>query len=109
MLTLNGRTPVKLSIMNKLISLLFALIIPACFALSPITPVLAAGNVDLTLGTATQSVKLGDIFDVVIQAQSGSQEVVGADVFLDFDPSRLEVVDARQCDRRNSDSEVALH
>ena len=79
--------------MNKLISLLLVLIIPLCFALCPIKQVLAAGSVDLTLATATQTVKLGDTFDVVIQAQSGSQEVVGADVFLNFDPSRLEVVD----------------
>jgi hypothetical protein len=79
--------------MNKLISLLLVLMIPLSIALSFATPLLAAGRVDLTLATATQSLILGDTFDVVIQAQSGIQDVVGADVFLNFDSSRLEVVD----------------
>jgi hypothetical protein len=79
--------------MNKLISLLLILIMALSAAVMSQTPLLADDRVDLTLAATTQNVRLGDTFDVVIQAESGSQEVVGADVFLDFDSSRLEVVD----------------
>ncbi len=52
-----------------------------------------ASPVDLVLVTGTEPAVVGDIFDVVIQAQSGSQKVVGVDTYLDFDPTKLVVLD----------------
>lgn len=50
--------------------------------------------VDLVLEPAIVDVKSGDTFVVVIQARPGGQAVDGMDVFLDYDPALLEVVDA---------------
>jgi hypothetical protein len=79
--------------MSKVICLLLILITAVSAAIIPVTPLLAADRVHLTLDSSSSGIKLGDTFEVIIQAQSGSQEVVGVDVFLNFDASRLEVVD----------------
>lgn len=50
-------------------------------------------SVDLILLTDISTKLVNETFDVVIQAQSGSQEVVGVDVYLNFDPAKLAVVD----------------
>jgi hypothetical protein len=52
-----------------------------------------AGYVDLILVSSTATVVVGDSFDVLIQARSGGQAVVGVDAYLDFDPTILAVVD----------------
>ncbi len=50
--------------------------------------------VDLVLVTDAEPAVVDDTFDVVLQAQSGSQNVVGIDAYLNFDPAKLAVVDA---------------
>jgi len=62
-------------------------------AIVPAISTIAAAPVDLTLVPAGQSVHAGDIFEVIIQAQSGSQQVIGIDAYLDFDFTKLAVVD----------------
>ena len=47
----------------------------------------------LALITDTEQVAVGDTFDVAVQAQSGSRQVVGVDVHLNYVPSKLAVVD----------------
>ena len=49
--------------------------------------------VNLILSLSTNTALVGTTFDVVIQAQSGGQAVVGIDACLDFDPAKLAVVD----------------
>jgi hypothetical protein len=52
----------------------------------------ASQNVVLTALPSTKFVKVGDTFEITIQIQSGTQSVDGAQVSLDFDPSRLKVL-----------------
>jgi len=58
-------------------------------------PSLAAEDVgavvDLVLLPSSQTVGIGDIFDVAIQAQCNGQDVTGIAAFIDFDPHYLEV------------------
>jgi hypothetical protein len=68
------------------IMVLSAIIVPAI-------PIMAGTPVDLVLVPAEQTIRAGETFDVVIQAQSGSQQVIGVDAYLDFDPIKLAVVD----------------
>jgi hypothetical protein len=51
-------------------------------------------RVDLILDPAQVKVKPGDTFEVTIKAAPSSQELAAMDVFLDFDPQFLEVVDS---------------
>ncbi|MDP2916309.1 MAG: cohesin domain-containing protein [Dehalococcoidia bacterium] len=52
--------------------------------------------VDLALTPATRSINAGTSFDIVIQAQPNEQDVVGVDVYLDFNPAHLEIVSIAQ-------------
>jgi len=61
--------------------------------LAPATPVLAAQPVDRTLVTERLKSYVDSSFDVAIQASAGPQPVRGMDVYLDFDPAKLEVID----------------
>ena len=54
---------------------------------------MASAAVNLVLSPSTSNNMIGDTFDVILQAQSGSQQVVGVDAYLDFDPAKLAVVD----------------
>jgi hypothetical protein len=49
--------------------------------------------VNLSLSPASSNVIVGTTFDVIIQADAGAIGVLGVDVFLNFDPTRLAVVD----------------
>lgn len=49
------------------------------------------GVVDLVLLPPHHTVNAGDTFDVTIEAQRHGQEIHGIDVFLNFDPTYLEV------------------
>ena len=55
----------------------------------------SAGDVgavaDLVLLPSSQTVDIGDIFDVTIEAQCNGQDVTGVAAFVDFDPNYLEV------------------
>ncbi len=77
----------------QLIGWLIALIMALSAVILPALTIVAAEPVNLILSPALQTVQAGDTFEVIIQAQSGSQEVVGVDAYLDFDPARLAVVD----------------
>ncbi|MBT9165955.1 MAG: hypothetical protein DDT25_00618 [Chloroflexi bacterium] len=48
--------------------------------------------VDLVLLPASQTVNVGDIFDVTIEARCHEQRIIGVAAFLDFDPIYLEVL-----------------
>ncbi|MCK4722972.1 MAG: hypothetical protein KAT75_06695, partial [Dehalococcoidia bacterium] len=49
---------------------------------------------DLSIQPPSETVGVGEIFELVIQADAGDQLVSGIDAFVDFDPAYLEVVDA---------------
>jgi hypothetical protein len=55
------------------------------------TGVQAAGEVDLSLLPASQTVQAGSSFNVDVQIKCNGQEVDGLEVFLDFNPEYLEV------------------
>ncbi|MCL0097952.1 cohesin domain-containing protein, partial [Dehalococcoidia bacterium] len=60
---------------------------------SPVTAEAGGGAVvDLVLLPQTQTVNVGDEFDITIEARCHGQKIHGVDVFLDFDPTYLEVV-----------------
>jgi len=63
------------------------------YIMAAATPVTAGSAVSLTLTPAAQTIKAGETLDMVIQVESGDQEVVGVDAYLDFDPAQLEVED----------------
>jgi len=54
----------------------------------------AASEVNISLQPATEHVGVGEVFDLIIQAEAGDQPVSGISAFIDFDPAYLEVVDA---------------
>jgi hypothetical protein len=51
-----------------------------------------AATVTLSLDPATQSVAVGEVFTLAIKVAAGVEEVDSADVFINFDLERLEVV-----------------
>jgi hypothetical protein len=53
-----------------------------------------ANRARLSLSSSQQTVRRGDIFSVVILADTGSSSADTVDAYLDFDPRYLEVVDA---------------
>ncbi|HBY94453.1 MAG: cohesin domain-containing protein [Ardenticatenaceae bacterium] len=53
-----------------------------------------SGTVDLVLDPTTLSVQRNQVFHVVIVARAGSTEVDGAQTYLNFDPTRFQVVDS---------------
>ncbi|MCL0069867.1 hypothetical protein M1N85_04105, partial [Dehalococcoidia bacterium] len=60
---------------------------------SPVTAEAGGGAiVDLHLLPPDQTVKVGDTFDITIEARCGVQKVHAISAFLDFDPIHLEVV-----------------
>jgi len=82
---------------KTLTTLIIGTLLTAVIALSVLigtaAPITAESTVSLSLAPVEQTVKVGDTFDVAIQAESGSLEVVGIDAYLEFDPSKLAVVD----------------
>jgi hypothetical protein len=50
-------------------------------------------GVQMSITPHTTEASTGDIFTVWVQVEAGSQPVDGAEVHLDYDPSRLQVVD----------------
>jgi hypothetical protein len=50
--------------------------------------------IELRLDPPSPSVAVGNLFDLAIRVDAGSQPVDGAEVHLDFDPAYLQVVDA---------------
>jgi hypothetical protein len=50
------------------------------------------GGVNISLQPPTEDVGVGEIFDLIIQADAGDQPVSGVDAFVDFDPAYLEVL-----------------
>ncbi|NOZ06487.1 MAG: DNRLRE domain-containing protein [Chloroflexi bacterium] len=52
------------------------------------------GTVQIVLNPAAKTVNVGDIFTLDIEVQAGAQQVSAVDAFLNFDPARLQVVDA---------------
>ncbi len=53
-----------------------------------------AGEVNISLQPSTEHVGVGEVFDLIIQAEAGDQPVSGISAFIDFDPTYLEVLDA---------------
>jgi clostripain len=49
------------------------------------------GEVNISLEPSTKNVVVGEIFELIIQAEAGDQPVSGIDAFVDFDPTYLEV------------------
>lgn len=49
------------------------------------------GDVDITIQPSEENALVGELFDLVIQAEAGVQPVSGVQAFLDFDPTYLEV------------------
>jgi hypothetical protein len=60
----------------------------------PPTTIPVPAKVNLKLLPQTSSVALGGSFKLDIQAEAGPLQVTGTDVFLCFDPAKLEVIDA---------------
>jgi hypothetical protein len=56
--------------------------------------VTALEGVNLSIQPSTETVGVGEVFELVIQADAGVQPVSGIDAFVDFVPAHLEVVDA---------------
>lgn len=52
----------------------------------------AVGSVNLHTLPSTAAVTVGDEFDMTLQAVAGVQPIVGVQTFLNFDPSKLQVV-----------------
>jgi len=52
------------------------------------------GEVDISLQPSIRHVGVGEVFELVIQAEAGDQPVSGISAFIDFDPAYLEVLDA---------------
>ena len=50
------------------------------------------GEVNISLQPSTEDVGVGEIFELVIQAEAGDQPVSGIDAFINFDPTYLEVL-----------------
>ena len=50
-----------------------------------------AGEVNISLQPSTEHVGVGEVFDLIIQAEAGDQPVSGISAFIDFDPAYLEV------------------
>jgi Leucine-rich repeat (LRR) protein len=46
----------------------------------------------IRINPSTSQVKAGEVFEVEIEVQAGEQQVNGASAYLNFDPTRLEVV-----------------
>jgi hypothetical protein len=78
---------------NQIIVPLLTFALALTGALVQQSSVEAATQVNLALTPASQTVNTGETFEVAIQALSGTQELVGVDVYLDFDPAKLAVVD----------------
>lgn len=57
------------------------------------TPAAAQSLIDLSLIPGSHSVTAGDEFDVIICVESRSHQVTEINVFLDFDPEKLRVID----------------
>jgi len=51
-------------------------------------------GVQVSITPQATEASTGDIFTVLVQVEAGSQPVDGAEIHLDYDPSRLQVVDA---------------
>ncbi len=61
----------------------------------PFTIKVVGTDAPLYLDPATKTVGVNGIFDVAIKTNvASSQSVSGVDAFINFDPSKLEVVDA---------------
>jgi hypothetical protein len=57
-------------------------------------PVFAVQPVNIKLIDNAANLYPGDIFSVIVEVSSGSQNVIGMDVFLDFDASKMAVLDS---------------
>lgn len=57
------------------------------------TGTLVVGAVDLSIRPITSNVEISQIFSVTIRAEAGEQQVDAADIFLNYDPLYLQVVD----------------
>jgi hypothetical protein len=60
-------------------------------ALPAVEPVEATAGITLAILPSTNSVTLGDTFDFTIQANTGSQEIDAAGVYITFDPTKLAI------------------
>jgi hypothetical protein len=56
-------------------------------------PTFAAGTAELGLVPSSNDIRPGDVFTVTVEVQAGINEVNGAEVHLDFDPTLLAVTD----------------
>jgi hypothetical protein len=78
-----------------LLQALLSLITIMALTTIPTTSVVIAGDVgavvDLVLQPATQTVVVGNVFSITIEAQCNGQDVSGVSAYLDFDPDYLEV------------------
>jgi len=59
---------------------------------SPTPSVTPAGNVHLRLEPLARTVAFGEFFDEQVVIEAGTQSAAAADVFIDFDPQYLEVL-----------------
>jgi hypothetical protein len=53
----------------------------------------SGGSVVMGVVPATTQVSVGETFEIVVEVQTGRQEIDGASAYLEFDPAYLEVVD----------------
>ena len=67
-----------------------------------------AGNANLVLSPASQTVGINSSFDVAIQVQANSEQVVGLDAYLDFDPTKLAVNSITPAATWNGKSAIVL-
>lgn len=80
---------------SRAIHVSLALLIVLALVVMPTPRSASAGDVgavvDLVLLPSSQTVDIGDIFDITIEARCNGQDIHGVDVFVDFDPNYLEV------------------
>ena len=80
---------------SRAIHVSLALLIVLALVVMPTPRSASAGDVgavvDLVLLPSSQTVDIGEIFDITIEAQCNGQDIHGVDVFVDFDPNYLEV------------------
>lgn len=74
--------------------LLSAVVLALISSSSVLGAPLQAGNVNFTLSPASSTISTGDTVDVTIQFDATIDPVSAAQVYLNFDPSVLQVVDA---------------
>ena len=79
---------------GALFSLFGVLTLAAMSVSSPVAANGGQGSVDLVLVPVSPTVSIGETFEIIIEAQACEQLVAGVQVFIDFNPTYFQVLDA---------------